>query len=150
MREAILGRDQVEAIIGMGPNLFYGTGLAPCIWIVRDRKPDRSKGKVAFIDASTLFKRGRNQNTLEPMHIDQILSWYRAFEDVPSKVQVVGLSEIKEYGWNLNISLYVQSESSDSGPTVAQAVATVDERLREVERADENVRRYLRDWKLLE
>ena len=133
----------------MGPNLFYGTGLAPCIWVVRDRKPDRSKGKVAFIDASSLFKRGRNQNTLESVHIDQILSWYRAFEDMPSNIRIVSLSEIKEHGWNLNISLYVQPEARDSGTTVVQAMAAVQERLREVSLADEKVRRYLRDWELL-
>ena len=148
IRETIVRRDQVEAIIGMGPNLFYGAGLAPCIWIVRDRKPDRSKGKVAFIDASTLFKRGRNQNTLEPDHVNQILNWYRGLEDVPGKVRIVSLSEIKDQGWNLNISLYVQPDQ-DSGPSVAEAIAMVNAQLMEVEQADDKVREQLREWGLL-
>ena len=37
---------------------------------------------MLFVDASTLFRRGRNQNTLEPEHAEQILDWYAAFEDV--------------------------------------------------------------------
>ncbi len=149
IRETIVRRDQVEAMIGMGPNLFYGTTLAPCIWIVRDRKPGRSKGKVAFIDASTLFRRGRNQNTLELDHVDQIVSWYRAFQDVPGKVRIVSLSDLKDQAWNMNISLYVQTESGNSGPSVAEAMANVDTQLREVENADDKVRKHLREWGLL-
>ena len=150
IRETIMRRDQVETIIGMGPNLFYGTGLAPCIWIVRDRKPDRSKGKVAFIDASSLFKRGRNQNTLESVHINQILSWYRAFEDVAGKVRIVSLAEIKDHGWNMNISLYVPPERQDSALTVDEAIAMVESRLSEVQQADQTVLRHLHDWGLVE
>jgi type I restriction enzyme M protein len=149
IRKAILQRDQLEAIIGMGPNLFYGTSLAPCIWILRDRKPDRSKGKVAFIDASGLFKRGRNQNTLEPDHVMQILSWYRGFEDVPGQVRVVSLSEVADQGWNLNVSLYVQSKAADSVPTLEEALALVEARLAEVQKADEEVRHRLREREFL-
>jgi type I restriction enzyme M protein len=149
IRETIVRRDQVEAIIGMGPNLFYGTALAPCIWVVRDRKPDQSKGRVAFIDASTLFKRGRNQNTLESPDVSQILSWYRDFKDVPGKVRVVGLSEIKQQAWNMNIPLYVQPENRDSGPTMVEAMTLLDERLRNAEQADERVRAQLLDWGFL-
>ena len=149
IRETIVRRDQVEAMISMGPNLFYGTTLAPCIWIVRDRKPDRSKGKVAFIDASTLFRRGRNQNTLEPDHVSQIISWYRAFQDVPGKVRIASLSDLKDQGWNMNVSLYVQPESEDSGPSVAEAMANVDTQLAEVKNADDKVRKHLREWGLL-
>jgi type I restriction enzyme M protein len=150
IRGAILKRDQLEAVIGMGPNLFYGTGLAPCIWVVRDRKPDRSKGRVMFIDASTLFKRGRNQNTLEPDHVEQIANWYRGNESIPGRVQLASLTDIMDQGCNLNISLYVQPESRHSGPSLEEALELVESKLTEVEHADQEVRRQLRAWGLLQ
>jgi type I restriction enzyme M protein len=149
IRKAILQRDQLEAIIGMAPNLFYGAGLAPCIWILRDRKPDHSKGKIALIDASRLFKRGRNQNTLEPNQVTQILEWYRGFEDVPGQVRIVSLTEVADHGWNLNISLYVQHESIDHNLTIGEALALVEARLVELQEANEEVRFHLHEWGFL-
>ncbi|NMM24536.1 MAG: SAM-dependent DNA methyltransferase, partial [Phycicoccus sp.] len=77
IREHILNADKVEAIIGLGPNLFYGTGLAACIMILRDQKPVEHKNQVLVVDAATLFRRGRNQNTLEPEHATTILDAYQ-------------------------------------------------------------------------
>ena len=50
--------DLLEAVIGLGPNLFYGTGLAACILVFRMRKADERRGKVLIVDASKEFKRG--------------------------------------------------------------------------------------------
>src|SRR5581483_8750939 len=46
IRETILRSDKVEAVIGLAPNLFYGTGLAACILVIRERKTDERQGKV--------------------------------------------------------------------------------------------------------
>ncbi len=64
IRQHILKMDLLEAVIGLGPNLFYGTGLAACILVFRQRKVAARKGKVLIVDASREFKKGRNQNEL--------------------------------------------------------------------------------------
>src|SRR5690606_12893289 len=66
IRSAVLDMDLIEAVIGLGPNLFYGTGLAACIVVARRHKPTARKDKILLVDGADLFRRGRNQNTLEP------------------------------------------------------------------------------------
>ena len=81
IREQILREDKIEAVIGLAPNLFYGTGLAACVLVLRTQKPEETAGKVLVVNGETLFKRGRNQNTLEPEHAATLLAAYRDFAD---------------------------------------------------------------------
>jgi type I restriction enzyme M protein len=99
--------DLIEAVIGLAPNLFYGTGLAACILVLRKKKPGERRKKVMIADASRLFRRGRAQNYLEPEHALTIQGWFEKFEDVPDAVRIVSLDEIKSEDWTLNISRYV-------------------------------------------
>jgi len=101
IRQKLLEMDLVEAVIGLAPNLFYGTGLAACILVLRKRKPTKHKKMVLIADASRLFRRGRAQNYLEPEHAAEILGWYRGFADVQDAVRVVSLDEIKAEDWTL-------------------------------------------------
>src|SRR5713226_1244091 len=64
IRQKILQMDLLEAVIGLGPNLFYGTGLAACILVFRQRKKKDRKKRVLILDASREFKTGRAQNEL--------------------------------------------------------------------------------------
>jgi len=57
MRKKILQMDLLEAVIGLGPNLFYGTGLAACVLVFRQRKKKDRKKKVLIIDASASLRR---------------------------------------------------------------------------------------------
>ena len=149
IRGKILRSDKVDAVIGLAPNLFYGTGLAACILVIRDRKPEDRQGKVLFIDASELFKRGRNQNTLEPEHAAQILAWYEDFEDVASKACVATLDEIEQNSWNLNIPLYVEPALDGESPTLEGALFELEAAFDEVEKAEEHLRSLLRKRGLL-
>ncbi len=80
--KALLEQDLIEAVIGLAPNIFYGTGLAPAVVVLRRTKPAARRGKVLIVDASSLFRKGRAQNFLDPEHAEQIVAWVRAFEDV--------------------------------------------------------------------
>jgi len=112
-----------EAVIGLGPNLFYGTGLAACILVFRQRKARDRKKKVLILDASRQFKTGRAQNELLPEHVEQIYGWYRDFQDVEGVARVVALDEIAANDHNLNIPRYVE-------PKMDQEVLAVDEAMR--------------------
>jgi type I restriction enzyme M protein len=82
IRRKLLEMDLIEAVLGPALNLFYGTGLAACILVLRQRKTAARAGKVLIVDASSLFRKGRAQNFLDPEHGATILGWVRAFEDV--------------------------------------------------------------------
>ena len=136
IRRKLLELDLIEGVIGLAPNLFYGTGLAACILVLRKRKPADRKGKVMIADASGLFRRGRAQNYLEPEHGAEILGWYQAFTDVQDRVRIVSTDEIKAEDWTLNISRYVLPPLNDDIPPLPQAIADFKsalERCREAE-----------------
>src|SRR5207244_8867 len=123
IRRKVLETDRLDAVIGLGPNLFYGTGLAACILVFRMRKPEGRKRQVLFIDASRLFRKGRNQNELLPAHADRIFRLYADHADVPGEARVVALDHVlTEHDGNLNISLYVEPVQTEKVPTVAEAL----------------------------
>ncbi|MGW5752888.1 N-6 DNA methylase [Nocardia rhamnosiphila] len=126
IRTHILESDCVEAVIGLGPNLFYGTGLAACILVLRHRKPVERLGKVLFINGERLFKRGRNQNTLEPEHARQLLDAYRSAADIEGFSRVVRLREISSNTYNLNIPLYIAPADTGEKTTLAEALANLE------------------------
>lgn len=126
IRAHVLKSGVVDAVIGLAPNLFYGTGLAACVLILRLDKPDLRPNKVLFINGEQLFKRGRSQNTLEPEHAQQLLHAYEAYGDVDGLARIVGLDEIEGNDCILNIPLYVAPADSGEKLTLADAVANLE------------------------
>ncbi len=77
VREDFLRHDRIEAVIGLAPNLFYGTGgLAASVVVLRTQKHPSRAGRVLFINAEKLLRKGRNQNTLEPEHAKTVLETF--------------------------------------------------------------------------
>lgn len=111
IRTGFLNDDLIEAVIGLGSQLFYGTGIPACILALRPlgSKPKHHEGKVLFINADRDYREGRAQNYLEPEHIEKIVSAYRAFEDVPGFARAVSRGELAENDDNLNIRRYVDT-----------------------------------------
>jgi type I restriction enzyme M protein len=143
IRQALLEEDLVEAVIGLAPNLFYGTSLAGSIMVLRRRKSPERKNKVLVVDASGLFRKGRAQNYLDSEHGDQIVEWIQAFEDVEDRAKVVTLDEIKDEDWTLNISRYVLPPIGEDIPPLPEAVAAFKEALAETRTAEDHLRTVL-------
>ena len=143
IREALLKEDMIEAVIGLAPNLFYGTHLAGCIVILRRKKPAERKNKVLIIDAATLRRKWKAQNLLDPEHGDQIVEWFQAFEDVEDRARVVTIDEIKDEGWTLNISRYVLPPIGEHIPPLPDAVAAFKETIAEARAAEDHLRTVL-------
>lgn len=126
IRKHMLESDLVDAVIGLAPNLFYGTGLAACALVLRHEKPAAKQGKVLFINGEQLFKRGRNQNSLEPEHGSEMLRAYESYVDVDGLARVATLDEIAGNDFNLNIPLYVPAATTAGTPTLADALADLE------------------------
>lgn len=111
IRTGFLEDDVIEAVIGLGPQLFYGTGIPACILVLRPKgtKPPARENKILVINADRDFREGRAQNYLEPEHVEKIVTAYRSFEDVPGFARVVERSELSLHGDNLNIRRYVDT-----------------------------------------
>jgi type I restriction enzyme M protein len=111
IRTGLLDDDVIDAVIGLGPQLFYGTTIPACFLVLRPKgsKPAERKGKVLFINADREYREGRAQNYLQPEHIEKIVSSYRSYEDVPGFARVIERAELKDNDDNLNIRRYVDT-----------------------------------------
>ena len=109
IRKGILEDDLLEAVIGLPPALFYGTGIPACLLIVNKHKPAERQGKVLFINGELEFEEGKNQNRLRQRDIDHIVATFDAFQDEKRYAKVVTLAEIRENDYNLNIRRYADT-----------------------------------------
>ena len=111
IRTRMIDADLLDAVIGLGANLFYGTGIPACLLVLRapGAKPKERKGKVLFINADREYHEGRAQNYLYPEHIEKIVSAWQAFEDIDGFARVVSREELAENDDNLNIRRYADN-----------------------------------------
>jgi type I restriction enzyme M protein len=114
IRTRMLDDDIIEAVIGLAPNLFYGTGIPASVLVLRapGAKPADRSGKVLFINADAEFSAGRAQNYLLPEHAEKIVSAYRRFADIPGYATVVTREELAANEDNLNIRRYADNAPS--------------------------------------
>ena len=143
IRQGLLQEDLFEAVIGLAPNLFYGTGIPASILVLNRAKPATRKGKVLFIDASGEFEDGSNQNRLRDQDIERISRTFQAYADVEKYARVVPLAEIEQNDWNLNISRYVDTSEEEKRTDVAEAVRKLRELEQERAAAETTMNRYL-------
>ena len=106
IRQRLIEENLLDAVIGLPPNLFYGTGIPSAILLFKRNKPDDT---VIFIDASQEFAQGTNQNKLRDQDVQKIVATYKARQDVAKYAAVVGRAQIVENEFNLNIPRYVET-----------------------------------------
>jgi type I restriction enzyme M protein len=119
IRAGIIDADLLEAVIGVAPNLFYGTGIPACILVLRQHvqnganrvsgKPAERQGKVLFINADREFFEGRAQNYLLPEHIEKIVTAFDEFRAIPGFSAIVDNFTLKANDYNLNIRRYADN-----------------------------------------
>ena len=111
IRRRILEDDLLDTVIGLGPNLFYGTGIPAAILILRAKgsKPPERRGKVLFINADRDYGEGRAQNHLRPRDEEKITATYRNFTHVDGFAKVVTLAELADNDFNCNIRRYADN-----------------------------------------
>ena len=150
IRKAILELDILEAVIGLGPNLFYGTGLAACVMVFRNKKPVKRRKHILIVDASKEFKKGRAQNELLDKHVDQLFKWYKKGEEVEGVARLVPLTEIEENDWNLNIPRYIEPVIEEETVTVGEAIKNLKTSLDAAYEAEDKLKKLLIENNLME
>lgn len=124
IRQHLIENDLLDAVIGLGANLFYGTGIPACLMIFRKTKHSDSVGKVRIIEGSKRFQSGRNQNTLTD---DDVAALFEAYQDptaTPDRIKqaTVTATEIEANDWDLNLGRYIEQDTADT-VDVATALA---------------------------
>ena len=108
IRKKLVDSDLVEAVITIGEKLFYGTGLSPCILILRRTKPAEHSARILIIDASKVLTTKRAQNILTDEDVNQIYKLYSDYADVEDYSRVVTLKEIADKEYELAPNRYVK------------------------------------------
>ncbi|MFD3312144.1 N-6 DNA methylase [Streptomyces sp. NPDC058694] len=111
IRRELLEDDCIEAVIGLGPNLFYGTGIPGCILVLRrpGRKAPARERQVLFINADRDFRRASNQNELGEEHAEKIVTVYQNWREEPGYSRLVSVDDLLAADANLNIRRWVDN-----------------------------------------
>jgi type I restriction enzyme M protein len=149
IRNAVLDMDVIDTVIELGTNLFYGTTIPACIVIARSRKKKNHKGTIQFINASDLFRKGRNQNTLEPEHIEQIFDSYSKHADIDLFSRIVSNEEVRKTGGDLSPSKFVTKHVAEVLPSIDESIATLREAATAVKKSEQRVLELLAERELL-
>jgi type I restriction enzyme M protein len=107
-REHFIKHGWLDAVIGLPPSLFYGTGIPACI-LVMNKENSAERKDVLFINADREYREGKAQNFLRPEDMAKIVDVYRRRKDVPGYARVVPVAEIEAEEFNCNIRRYVDN-----------------------------------------
>lgn len=129
IRQCLIERDLLDAVIGLPPNLFYSTSIPACILVFRDQKAAERKDHVLFVDGSSRFVKGKNQNRMSGEDIDSLVDAYRTGETpADAHTRLVGFDEIKDNGFDLNIGRYIKVAAEETADLGTALIAYADAR----------------------
>ena len=112
IRKNIVERGYIKGIVGLPPNLFYGTGIAACI-LVLDKENAGERRPIFMIAAQEGFTKDGNKNRLRSRDINKIVDVFNNQIEVPKYSKLVKYEEIEKNDFNLNISLYIDSTEEE-------------------------------------
>ncbi|MGL2430270.1 type I restriction-modification system subunit M [Helicobacter pylori] len=109
IRKNLLLKGYIKGVIGLAPNLFYGTSIPACV-IVLDKENAHARKGVFMIDASKDFKKDGNKNRLRDQDVQKMIDTFNAYKEIPYYSKMVSLEEISANDYNLNIPRYIASK----------------------------------------
>lgn len=112
IRKNIVKRGLIKGIIGLPPNLFYGTGIPASIIVIDKEDADKRSG-IFMIDASRGFKKDGNKNRLRERDIHKIVDVFKGQLEIPKYSRFVDIKEIEENDYNLNIPRYIDTQEKE-------------------------------------
>lgn len=133
IRQALIEKNYLDAVIGLPANLFYGTSIPTCILVFSKNKTSKD---ILFIDASNEFEKGKNQNNITEEHISKVINTYKSRENIEKYSRVVNFNEIKENHFNLNIPRYVdtfEEEEEIDLSKVSEEIEKIDDEISKLE-----------------
>lgn len=114
IRKSLIEKDLLEAVIGLGPNLFFNAPMEACILVCRSQKSVDLKDKIIFINAIKEVTRKNAQSYLEDPHIENIVKAYIGRQDIDDFKRLVSHDEIIKNDYDLSIQKYIFLNESDN------------------------------------
>ncbi len=146
IRRALIEENLLEAVIGLPPNLFYGTGIPAAILLFNKGKTTTD---VLFIDASRDFVDDKKQNRLSDRNIADIVAAFQAFESKPKYAHRATIEEIRENDFNLNIPRYVDTSEAEQEIDIAAVQGEIDGLEAELRKTRAEIEQHLKELGLV-
>jgi len=120
IRKKLIKKGYIKGIIGLPPNLFYGTGIAACI-IVIDKEDAAHRKGIFMIDAGKGFIKDGNKNRLREQDLHRIVDTFNNQLEIDKYSRMIPLSEIadEKNDYNLNIPRYIDSQEPEDMQDIA-------------------------------
>jgi len=122
IRKKVIEADMIEAVIGLGPNLFYNSPMESCVVILRMNKPKEQKNKALFINGVKEVTRERAFSFLSDKNLERLVDAYFTPEKHADIARIVDIKEIRENMHNLSIPLYIHSQSTEEQESLESVI----------------------------
>lgn len=145
IRKHLLDQDLIEAVIGLAPNLFYGTGLAACVLLLRQKKAKVRQGKVLVVDASSVSVVVVRRTFWTRSTASK--SWAGCSASPMSKIAPASTRrrDRKRGLYAQHLARYVLPPIGADIPPLPDAVAAFKESLQKCREAEDNLRRVMQE-----
>lgn len=136
-------KNYLDAVIGLPPNIFFGTGIATCILVFKKCRKDDDN--ILFIDASNDFEKGKNQNRLRDEDVEKIINTYIKRETNDQYSYAASLDEVEKNEYNLNIPRYVDTFGEEEEIDIKVVQENLSKIDAEIEQIDIELKTYLEE-----
>ncbi|MFT0714041.1 type I restriction-modification system subunit M [Flagellimonas lutimaris] len=121
MRKKMVEEDQIEAVIGLGANLFYNSPMEAMILVGNTNKPKERKDKILFINGKDDVIDNKGLAYLTDNHINKFYKAFREYKNIPHYAKIATIEEILSHDGNMNINFYVKREKSPNDLSFGQS-----------------------------
>ncbi len=142
IRQHLIDKNYLDAVIGLPENLFFGTSIPTCILVFKKCK---EHDDIFFIDASKEFEAGKNQNRLTDENLKKIMDTYIARENVDKYAHKASMEEIKVNEYNLNIPRYVDTFEEEEEIDIKAVLKEIKELEAQRDELDKEIAVYLKE-----
>ena len=125
IRKKMIEADMVDAVIGLGKNLFYNSSMESCLLFCLMKKTKKRKGKMIFINAVNELRIDRTNAWLEPQNIKKIHDAYKKFKDDDGFAKVMSKEDVLNNNGNLSLQLYVKLKTETNEHNVEELLSEV-------------------------
>ena len=139
IRRKLVESGFVEAVVTLGDKIFYGTGLSPCILVLRWVKKSDRVNKMLMVDGTKILTQKRAHNILSEEDVDRLFKLYSDFSDVEDFAKVVTREDVAAKGYDLSVNKYVKYHAEAVRP-YAEVKAEFEQAVADVKAASERFR----------
>lgn len=111
IRKQVIESDIIEAVIGLGPNLFYNSTMESCVVVLNKKKPQHKIGKIQIINAVELVTKERAFSKLSEADLEQILGLFTCQHE-NENMCFIDIAEAAQNNFSLSIPLYLKVKHS--------------------------------------